>query len=169
MIHLYHGDGKGKTTAACGLALRAAGHGMRVLLAQFFKDGSSGEILALSCLPNVAVCRPDVHFGRYKTLTEAQRQAVRACYTAYLADIIGAAEGCDLVVLDEVISAYNYACIDREALLAFLRTQGKLREIVLTGRDPAPELVELSDYVTQMRKQKHPFDRGISARAGIEY
>lgn len=169
MIHLYHGDGKGKTTAACGLILRASGHGMRVLLAQFFKDGSSGEIAALSHLANVTARHPDIHYGRYRTLTDSERQEVRACYIEYLADIISKAENYDLIVLDEIVSAYNYACVDREALLAFLKTQGPLREIVLTGRSPAPELLELSDYVTEMKKQKHPFDRGVTAREGIEY
>ncbi len=169
MIELYHGDGKGKTTAACGLALRASGHGMRVLFTQFFKDGSSGEIAALSRLPGVTVRHPGVHYGRYKTLTEPQRREVRACYLEYLAGILAEAEKFDLIVLDEIVSAYNYNVIDRDALLAFLRTQGPRREIVLTGRDPAPELLALADYVTEMRKQKHPFDHGVPAREGIEY
>lgn len=169
MIHIYHGDGKGKTTAACGLALRMAGRGRRVLFAQFFKDGSSGEIAALSSLPTVDTCHPAVHFGRYKSLTEDQRAELRTCYLSYLADILANAEPYDLIVLDEIVSAYNYNVIDREALLDFLRAQGPLREIVLTGRAPAPELLTLADYVTEMRKQKHPFDRGVAARIGVEY
>lgn len=169
MIHLYHGDGKGKTTAACGLALRASGHGMRVLFAQFFKDGTSGEIAAMSALPSLVTCCPPVHYGRYKLLTDAQREKIGRCYQAYLAELIRDAEKYDLVVLDEVISAYNYGCIDRRALLDFLRAQGPRREIVLTGRSPAPELLELADYITEMRKEKHPFDTGTAAREGVEY
>lgn len=169
MIHIYHGDGKGKTTAACGLALRMAGHGGRVLFAQFFKDGSSGEVAALTCLPTVETRHPDLHFGRYRTLTEPERGQLRTCYRAYLADILAKAEAFDLIVLDEIVSAYNYHVIDREALLAFLRAQGPRREIVLTGRAPAPELLALADYVTEMKKQKHPFDRGVIAREGVEY
>ncbi len=169
MIHIYHGDGKGKTTAACGLALRMAGHGGRVLFTQFFKDGSSGEIVALASLPTVETRHPDLHFGRYRTLTEDQRGQLRTCYRAYLADILAEAEAFDLIVLDEIVSAYNYHVIDREALLDFLRAQGPRRELVLTGRAPAPELLALADYVTEMRKQKHPFDRGIIARPGVEF
>ncbi len=169
MIHIYHGDGKGKTTAACGLSLRMAGHGGRVLFAQFFKDGSSGEVAALASLPTVETRHPAVHFGRYGTLTEPERGQLRTCYRAYLADVLAEAEAYDLVVLDEVVSAYNYHVIDREALLNFLRAQGPRREIVLTGRAPAPELLELADYVTEMRKQKHPFDRGVIARERVEY
>ena len=169
MIHIYHGDGKGKTTAACGLALRASGRGLRVLLAQFFKDGSSGEIAALSRLPNVTVLHPAVHYGRYKTLTEAERQAVKACYHEYLPEVLARSEDHDLVVLDEIVSAYNYNVIGRRTLIAFLKAQSRRREIVLTGRCPAPELLDLADYITEMRNQKHPFDRGIAAREGIEY
>ncbi len=169
MIHVYHGEGKGKTTAACGLALRASGHGMRVMFAQFFKDGASGEIAAMSALTNIVTRCPPIHYGRYKALTDAQRAQISECYRAYLTRLIRDAENFDLVVLDELISAYNYDCIDRRELLDFLRAQGSRREIVLTGRSPAPELLELADYVTEMRKEKHPFDNGTAAREGVEY
>ena len=169
MIHIYYGDGKGKTTAACGLALRMAGHGKRVLFAQFFKDGSSGEIAAMSALPNIVTRCPPIHYGRYKTLTDAQRAQISECYRAYLTELIRDSENFDLVVLDELISAYSYSCIDRRELTDFLRVQGSRRELVLTGRAPAPELLALADYVTEMRKQKHPFDHGVPAREGIEY
>lgn len=169
MIHIYHGDGKGKTTAACGLALRAAGHGMRVLFAQFFKDGSSGEIAALSAIPNVDTRHPGLHLGRWSTLSDSDKVRLRQCYREYLNDIISHAEDYDLMVFDELISAYGHDCVDRQALLTFLRTQGPLREIVLTGRSPSPELLALADYITDMRKEKHPFDKGVTARRGIEY
>lgn len=169
MIHIYHGDGKGKTTAACGLSLRAAGHGFKVLFAQFFKDGSSGEIAAMAAVPNIEIQHPQCHHGWYKTLSNDERAEIGQCYRQFLKKIIGEAERYDLIVLDESVSAYNYEVIDRQALLSFLRIQGGLREIVLTGRGPAPELLALADYVTEMRKEKHPFDRGIAAREGIEY
>ena len=169
MIHLYHGDGKGKTTAACGLAIRASGHGMKVLFAQFFKDGSSGEIAAMSAFTNIVTRCPQLHYGRFKTLTDSQRAQICECYREYLTRLIDDAEKYDLVVLDEVVSARNYGCIDRHELLDFLRAQGQRREIVLTGRSPAPELLELADYVTEMRNEKHPFAHAVPAREGIEY
>lgn len=169
MIHVYHGDGKGKTTAACGLSLRAAGHGFKVLFAQFFKDGSSGEIAAMAAVPNIEIRRPPCHNGRYKTLSDGERAEIGRCYRQFLTRIIGDAESYDLIVLDESVSAYNYEVIDRQALLNFLHIQGGLHEIVLTGRGPAPELLALADYVTEMHKEKHPFDRGITAREGVEY
>ena len=169
MIHLYYGEGKGKTTAAAGLALRAAGSGLHVLFVQFFKSGASGEIRALSHVENVELLTPSLHYGRYKTLSDDQKAAVGDHYAFLLREATERASGYDLIVLDEAVAAYNYAMLDRDALLSFLRREGSNREIVLTGRDPAPELLALADYATEMRKEKHPYDRGITARKGIEY
>lgn len=169
MIHLYYGDGKGKTTAAVGLAVRAAGSGMRVLFVQFFKDGSSSEVGALSSLPGVETRNQAAHFGRCRTMTDAQRAETYRQYDVMLRDVIDRAAEYDLIVLDEAVSAYRYGMLPRDVTLAFLDAEGQKREIVLTGRDPAQELVELADYATEMRKEKHPFDRGVFARKGIEY
>ena len=168
MIHLYCGDGKGKTTAACGLAVRAAGSGMKVLFVQFFKSGKSSEVEALEKL-GIVTMHPGVHYGRYKTLNEEKKTEVRDSYGEQFDAILAAAAEYDLIVLDEAVSAYNYAMIDGERLTEFLRLEGNRREIVLTGRNPLPELIELSDYVTEMKKVKHPFDGGTAARKGIEY
>ena len=169
MIHLYHGDGKGKTTAACGLALRAAGSGMKVLFVQFFKNGTSSEVKILSSLPQVTVVIPEVFYGRYKKMTDEQRKKIHECYGSVMKELERTVSDYDLIVLDESVSAYNYDMFDRTAFLEMLDREGKEREIVLTGRDPADELVEAADYVTEMRKQKHPFDKGIMARKGIEF
>ena len=169
MIHLYHGHGKGKTTAAVGLAVRAAGSGMRVLFVQFFKDGSSSEIKVLSSLPEVDVLIPEVWYGRFKRMTEEQQEEIRQCYTVLMRDIEEGAGEYDLIVLDEAVSAYNYGMFDHEGFISMLRNWQNEREAVLTGRDPAPELREVADYVTEMVKEKHPFDRGIIARKGIEF
>ena len=169
MIHLYYGDGKGKTTAAAGLAVRAAGAGMRVLFAQFFKDGSSSEIRVLSSLPGVVTVHPGLHYGRWRTMNDEQRAEIGESCRALFAQIAERAEEFDLIVLDEAVSAYGYCALDRETVTEFLRAEGERREIALTGRNPAPELLELADYATEMRKEKHPFDRGITARRGVEY
>ena len=169
MIHLYYGDGKGKTTAAAGLAVRAAGAGMRVLFTQFFKDGSSSEIRVLSAVPGVETVHPGLHHGRWRTMNELQRAEIGESYRAMFAEIAARAEEFGLIVLDEAVSAYGYGTLDRTAVTDFLRAEGQKREIVLTGRGPAPELLELADYATEMRKEKHPFDRGVTARLGVEY
>lgn len=169
MIHLYCGDGKGKTTAACGLAVRAAGSGMQVLFAQFFKSGDSSEINVLESVKGVATCHPSLHYGRFKTLHEQQKAELCNHYNELLLDIIARVKLYDLIVLDESVSAYNYGMLINEVFIKFLEQEGSQREIVLTGRNPLPELVELADYVTEMKKVKHPFDNGIMARKGIEY
>lgn len=169
MIHLYHGHGKGKTTAAVGLAVRAAGAGMRVLFVQFFKNGSSSEVKVLSSLPGVDVLIPEVWFGRYKKMSEEQQEETKKCYTELMRDVAERADEYGLIVLDESVSAYNYGMFDRESFLDMLRSWKDVREAVLTGRDPAPELRDIADYVTEMKKEKHPFDLGVNARKGIEF
>jgi cob(I)alamin adenosyltransferase len=169
MIHLYHGDGKGKTTAACGLAIRAAGSGMRVLFVQFLKDGKSSEIKALSALPGITILRPELYFGWFKTMTEEQKSELKECCCTMVRKIADAADAYDLIVLDEAAPAYHHGLLDRAVFLDLLTKERNRREIVMTGRRPAPELRELADYITEMKKEKHPFDSGVTARKGIEY
>lgn len=169
MIHLYYGDGKGKTTAACGLAVRAAGSGMKVLFAQFFKSGKSSEVSVLSSLPCVTVKTPSLYYGRYKTMADEQKKMIGDCYSAFLGEIAADAKNYDLLVLDEAVSAYGYGLFEDADLVGFLKKEGKAREIVLTGRAPARELIDIADYATEMRKEKHPYDKGIAARKGIEF
>ncbi|MBR2591129.1 MAG: cob(I)yrinic acid a,c-diamide adenosyltransferase [Clostridia bacterium] len=169
MIHIYYGDGKGKSTAACGLAVRAAGSGMRVLFVQFLKAGTSAEMEVLHTLNNLDFLVPPRHFGWYKTLSEEQRAALKADYGAMLSEVLARAAQCELIVLDEALWAYKFEMLDRQALLDFLKAQGQQREIVLTGREAPPELLALTDYATNMHKVHHPFDKGIGARKGIEY
>ncbi|MBR6049745.1 MAG: cob(I)yrinic acid a,c-diamide adenosyltransferase, partial [Clostridia bacterium] len=113
MIHIYYGDGKGKTTAACGLAVRAAGSGMKVLFAQFFKSGKSSEIGVISSLTNVTVKIPSLYYGRYKTMSDDQKKMIEDRYSAFLDDIILNADNYDLIVLDEAVSVYGYGLFER--------------------------------------------------------
>lgn len=169
MVHIYCGDGKGKTTAAMGLALRMAGAGKRVLIGQFFKDGSSGEIRVLQTVPGVETLHCKTVPGRYACMTEAQRETARKDYSRYLLELLEKGQEKDLLVLDEVISALNRGIVPMEPVVEFLKAWGQEKEIVLTGRDPSQALLECADYVTEMKKQKHPFDRGIRARKGVEF
>ncbi len=169
MIHLYCGEGKGKTTAAMGLALRMAGAGKQVLIGQFFKNGSSSEIRALGSVPGVEICHCVTVPGLYSRLTEQQRQQARLDYTAYLLELLQRAAGKDLLVLDEAVSACRHGTIPEQTLLAFLDARGEKMEIVLTGREPSEALQARADYITEMRKCRHPFDRGVRARKGVEF
>lgn len=170
LIHIYCGDGKGKTTAAVGLAVRAAGAGQKVIFTQFFKCGDSSEILSLKQLENVRIHVCTTRHGFFKHMDAEQRAKATADYTDLFEDALKQAEnGVRLLILDEVISASNYGVVPMERLIDFLKDKPEELEVVLTGRNPAKELLELADYVTEMKKIKHPFDRGIMAREGIEY
>jgi len=169
LIHIYCGDGKGKTTAAVGLALRAAGAGKRVVFTQFFKDGSSSEIDMLRRFETIRVMHCETVRGFYFRMTPAQREQVSRDYTELLRQVLAAAETADVLVLDEIISTCNHGTVPEKMVTAFLREKPEDLEVILTGRDPSQALVALADYVTQMQKIKHPFDRGIPARKGIEF
>lgn len=169
-IHIYCGDGKGKTTAAVGLAVRAAGNGKKVVLTQFLKDGSSSELNILRELPQIKVLSCTKKFGFFWNMSEEQKEEARKAYTDLFEEAVREAidSHAFLLVMDEFVAAYNHGMIEREKALKFLKEKPAALEVVLTGRDPAPELVELADYVSEIQKRKHPFDQGIPARKGIE-
>lgn len=169
LIHIYCGDGKGKTTAAVGLTLRSAGAGNRVVFTQFFKDGSSSEISLLRQIPGISVLHADTVGGFWKRMTAEQQAQASRDYTELFHIACERAKNMDLLVLDEVISACNHGAVPEEALLEFLQNKPEHLEVVLTGRNPSEALLAQADYVTEMKKIKHPFDHGVLARKGIEY
>ena len=168
-LHIYCGDGKGKTTAAVGLAVRAAGSGMKVMFCQCMKDGTSAELRMLGSLGITVCCCPE-RFGFFWNMTEEQKEEAAHAYTHLFEETSRRAEedGYDMLVVDEFMSAYNHGLIYQRTALEFLMKRPENLEVVLTGRDPGEELLELADYVTEMKKVKHPFDRGLPARKGIE-
>ena len=169
LIHLYCGDGKGKTSAAVGLAVRASGAGKQVVFTQFFKDGSSSEIDSLKRLPGIRTIHANTVKGFYHAMTPEQREPAGEAYTALFRQAADAAGDADLLILDEIVSACNRGVVPETLVTDFLRCKPQKLEVVLTGRDPSPALTELADYITEMRKLRHPFDRGIPARKGIEF
>lgn len=172
MIEIYCGDGKGKTTAAVGLSVRAAGCGFRVLFVQFMKDGSSGEIQILKKLPGVIVLHARKFYGFSRNMNEVQRQEMKEEYELLLKKVKEAVseekEQPMLIVLDEILHACNHCLLKEEALYAFLDECPDTAEVVLTGRNPSEELIKRADYLSDVRKVKHPYDRGVLARKGIE-
>ncbi|MCI7018602.1 MAG: cob(I)yrinic acid a,c-diamide adenosyltransferase [Clostridiales bacterium] len=168
LIHLYCGDGKGKTTAAVGLAVRASGAGKQVIFTQFFKDGSSSEVESLKFL-GIRTFHARTVKGFYRSMNEQQRQQARQDYTALFRQVTAAAQDADLLILDEIVSACNRGVVPEELVVDFLRSKPDQLEVVLTGREPSPALMELADYITEMRKLRHPYDRGTAARKGVEY
>ncbi len=170
LTHIYCGDGKGKTTAAMGLALRAAGCGAKVVIVQFLKDGDSSELNALRTLPNVTVISGKEVRGFSFTFTEEEKARVREGNNSRLREGIELCTSgkCDMLILDEAMGALFTQLLDRKMLVGFLKNRPKHIEIVMTGRNPDAELLELADYVSKIEKVKHPYDKGIPARAGVE-
>ncbi len=150
-----------------GLALRALGRGAKVRLAQFMKTSASGELTALANFPGWPLFRCEEKQGFSFSLDPEGRERMKEANRHLLEKAIAAAD-CDLLILDEALIAYHLDYIDRQALLQFIVEKPAGLELVLTGRNAAPELIALADYVSEIKKVKHPFDRRIHARIGIE-
>ena len=172
MVHVYIGDGKGKTTASLGLALRALGWGKRVYIAQFLKDPSSpcGEIKALKKIKiRTDRFKNQIHpiflkkcaFDRTKT-KESVEQALKR-----IEQIIKSKKH-DVIILDEILNVLALRLCSQVQLKQIIK-KAKNTEIILTGRNAPSGLIKLADYVSRIKKVKHPFDKKVSARKGIEY
>lgn len=171
LTHVYCGDGKGKTTAAVGLGIRACGSGKRVLMVQFLKGNTSGERNVLRELKNFRVlpAPENIKFTFQMTKRELEETAV-LCGEQFCRAVSAVNGGeCDVLILDEVFGAVNCNLLDNRMLVDLIKNKPQNLELVLTGRDPKPEVLELADYVSEIRKIKHPYDRGIPARRGIEF
>lgn len=170
LIHVYEGDGKGKTTAAVGLAVRCAGSGRKVLFSQFLKSDTSNELKVLRNIANIEVYTKKNKFGFTFNMTDEEKVLAKEFFTNHLKEIIHLAteKDIDLLVMDEIIDAYNLNMVEHDVLTDFLESRPKNLEVVMTGRNPKDEIAELADYLTHFEKVKHPFDKGIRARVGIE-
>jgi cob(I)alamin adenosyltransferase len=170
LIQVYTGDGKGKTTAGVGLAVRAAGAGLRVAFVQFVKGGRRSSELAMLEQLGVRVERPaEAATGLLAPggATDEDRRAAAEAWSIATGAI--ASGDYDVVVLDEACVALAHGLVDEAAALATLASRPSHVEVVLTGRGAPEALVAAADLVTEMRARKHPFERGIPARFGIEY
>lgn len=173
MIHIYSGDGKGKTTAAVGLAIRAAGAGLRVHFCQFLKNGSSSEIAVLRQISGMTVRCCDVCNKFSFQMNEEEKEAVRKFHNRMLdevCDIIDR-ENADMIVLDEIFGAYNARLADSDRIFEIIDkiSGNEKKELVLTGRYPKNEFLKYADYHSNIEAVQHPFTNGIQARKGIEF
>ncbi|HCT64772.1 MAG TPA: cob(I)yrinic acid a,c-diamide adenosyltransferase [Lachnospiraceae bacterium] len=168
LTHLYCGDGKGKTTTAIGLAVRAAGSGMNVAFVQFMKGCETSEIDMLKLLPNICVFRSDVNFGFFSTMKEEEKNRLTKIHNSLIDEALKYLGSEGMLVLDEITHAINFDLINCEKLKDFIEKKPQLIELVMTGRNPQAYLIEAADYVSEIKKIKHPYDRGITARKGIE-
>lgn len=167
-VQLYTGDGKGKTTAALGLAIRAAGAGLSVLILQFMKGMDYSELSSLKCLPNITVeqlgsntfCKiGDSNYQMHRTFAQKGYQRALVAISANLYDVI---------ILDEIVTAAHFNLISIQQILDLINKKNPRIELVLTGRGATQELIDACDLVTEMREIKHYYQKGIVARKGIE-
>jgi cob(I)alamin adenosyltransferase len=167
-VQIYTGDGKGKTTAALGLALRAWGHDRRVIVVQFMKaDPSWGEIVALRRV-GIEVLQAGLdHWVRKGQATDDDRRAAAAGFAR--AREIVASGSFDVVILDEIWTAVYFELVPLANVLALMREKPRPVELVMTGRRAPQEAIMVADLVTEMKPLKHYFDAGVPARPGIEF
>ena len=167
-VHIYYGDGKGKTTAALGLCMRCSGRGGKVLFTSFLKNFNSGEFLHNLPFEVVKEIRID---GFWCDFSEEKREEVKRQSQKLLIELFERAksEEVDLLVLDEVLNGVKTGCIDEDLLLELIQNRPCNTEIVMTGYTATDRIIEAADYATNIKCIKHPYAKGINARKGIEF
>jgi len=168
LIHLYTGDGKGKTTAAIGLSVRAIGAQFKVLFVQFMKGQDTAELKPLHTL-GVEIYRRGEIKKFIPAMTDDEKNNYKQEQSACLEYAQNNAEQFNFIVLDEVISAITTGMITQEALVKFITEKPLELELVLTGRDAPQSISNLADYISCIKAIKHPYENGIMARRGIEF
>lgn len=164
--HLYYGEGKGKTTAAMGLALRAVSAGKSVVIVQFLKGRQSGEIPLLEKL-GVKIYRGKEGLGFVSEMTAEEKQRTKAMQTEHLR--AAQRENAAVLILDEACAAWQLDMVEPALLKSVVLEKPRGQELILTGRQPAEWMLEAADYCTEMKCRKHPFQKGILARRGVEF
>lgn len=168
LVMLFTGDGKGKTTAAVGAAVRAAGHGLRVFIVQFMKGRFYGELGAVRSIPNLTI----EQFGRDEFVDPKAPEQIDIELAGAgwaRAEELARGGGADMLVLDEINVAVSFGLVPLESVVRFVRELPDGIDLILTGRYAPPELIELADTVTEMKEIRHHFNAGVSMRKGIEY
>lgn len=181
LVHIITGDGKGKTTASLGLALRAAGNGLRVYVIQFLKSGFTGELASLQKLSNIEIMQFGVDAikerqgklefvdktGRFVFQPDTVEQDAAQQGWDHAKNIIASGDY-NLVVMDEINCVLDKGLIPIEEVIEIIKSHGTV-ELILTGRDAPAAIKELADYVNEVKSLKHPWQKGIKARKGVEY
>lgn len=170
-IQLYEGNGKGKTTAAVGAAVRMAGGGGKVLFCQFLKSGTSAELSVLRQIPQIQVLEVTKSFGFTFRMTEKVKREAADFYRNYFKEAVRIAveQQMQMLVLDEFVDACVLGFLDTDEALAALEKLREHCEVILTGHNPTVEITNIVDYHTFFEMKKHPYQEGLAARSGIEF
>jgi len=170
LVHIYYGPGKGKTSIGIGMSIRSAGAGMKVLIYQFMKDNSSSERTVLKSIPGITLIDGLSEEKFTFQMTPEEKEERRKFYKSKLEEIIRKVSGgkYDFLFLDEIIYTIGAGLLEEDLLIRFLKQKPQVLEVVLTGNTPSGELMKHVDYISEIRKEKHPYDNGIPARVGIE-
>ena len=167
-IHVYTGPGKGKTTAALGLGMRAAGAGLKVHMIQFMKGRRYSELDAIENLPNFTFSQ----HGRDEFVSKEKPEQIDIDLAqegfAYAKDVIKNTKY-DMVILDEINVAVDYNLIPLDNVIKLIEEKPEKLELILTGRYAQPEIIKIADVVTEMLEIKHPYQEGVTARKGIDF
>ena len=189
LFHIYCGDGKGKTTAAIGAAVRAAGAGLRVCFVQLMKTGTSSELPMLKNMENLTVRAVINPYGFTWEMTLNEKERLKNLNNKAFEELINDIEKkyaalngnhndaftqgadkkyFDMIIIDELISAYQNELVDKLLVFKLIEKCKGNTELIFTGRNTTDELMEKADYITEMKCQRHPYEKGVSARLGIE-
>ena len=170
MIQTYFGNGKGKTTAAVGSAIRCAGCGNKVLFVQFLKNNDSAEFNVFSEIKNIDVLCSDEHYELYDNRKKDCKLALTQAYNKLLfEDAKSKADTYQMIILDEILDAVEYGYIDENNLLELLAEIKSHSEIILTGHNLTQRIADVSDYISEIKEISHPYTKGVSPREGIEF
>ncbi|MDO5560260.1 MAG: cob(I)yrinic acid a,c-diamide adenosyltransferase [Oscillospiraceae bacterium] len=171
LLHIYCGNGKGKTTAALGLTMRAAGSGMKVHVVQFLKGSMTSELTILDKIPGVTVERCDKNYGFTINMSAQDKEQLILCHNRLLENALEKMNSGEtgMIVLDEFNDAYSLGLFDTKLADRLVLERNDKTEVVLTGRDPDKKFCDTADYISEIKCIRHPFEKGIPARKGIEY
>ncbi len=180
MIHMYAGDGKGKTSAAVGMAIRMAGAGKEVLFTQFMKGNESSEIRILESIPGIRVLKIEHDYGFYRYMSDEDKLEITEKHNQILEEILRTIRhfsGIDpegngpelMIVLDEITYPCRCNLLDEELLKQILDETPDTVELVMTGRNPKEYMVKHSDYWSDLELRKHPYEKNVVARYGVEF
>lgn len=170
-VQVYTGNGKGKTTAALGLALRAVGRGLKVIIIQFMKGSETGELYSVEKLsPDLKIYRFEVQEKFFWALTPEEKELLKENVIKGYDFALKQLEErtCDILILDEIMGTIHSKILEVKDVIKLIEAKAETQELILTGRNVPEEIFERADLVTEMKDLKHYFNKGVKAREGIE-